>query len=377
MKQLKEKSSILFIMHMPPPVHGAAMMGECIHNSKIINTKFECYYINPSVSNRIAEVGKLNIKKILLFFLLLYKIFKSIKKIKPDLCYYTPTSDGFGIYRDALTIALIQKCNVKVVLHLHNKGVKNYSKHKFAQFAYKRIFHNTKVILIAQELYKDIEQFTSKDNIYILPNGIPLTIKDSEYNKIITERKVYSEKNRLLYLSNMMSEKGIWILLDACKDLHQRGYKFECHYIGNWGDTTLDEFQNEIDSRGLHNIVFCHGPKYGNDKKQYFTNSDIFIFPTFYHGETFGLVLLEAMEYGLPCITTPEGGIPSFVTSENGILVEQKNVQQLADAIETLINDKDKREYMGSNGRQVFIKEYTIDKFENHLVDILNKILSI
>ncbi len=83
------------------------------------------------------------------------------------------------------------------------------------------------------------------------------------------------------------------------------------------------------------------------------------------------------MEYGLPCITTPEGGIPSFVTSENGILVEQKNVQQLADAIETLINDKDKREYMGSNGRQVFIKEYTIDKFENHLVDILNKILSI
>lgn len=68
MGTLKEKSSILFIMHMPPPVHGAAMMGECIHNSKIINTKFDCYYINPSVSNRIAEVGKLNIKKSYYFF---------------------------------------------------------------------------------------------------------------------------------------------------------------------------------------------------------------------------------------------------------------------------------------------------------------------
>lgn len=40
------KSKILFIMHMPPPVHGAAMMGKYIHDSKLINDKFECHYIN-------------------------------------------------------------------------------------------------------------------------------------------------------------------------------------------------------------------------------------------------------------------------------------------------------------------------------------------
>lgn len=369
------KAKILFIMHMPPPVHGAAMIGQWIHASKIINEKFDCYYINPSVSNNIAEVGKLKIKKVLLFLTLLYKILKSIKKIKPNLCYYTPTSDGLGIYRDALTIALIRICKVKVVLHLHNKGVKNYSKHKLAKIAYRRIFHHTKIILIAQELYKDIEEFVSKDKVYILPNGIPQTIQDFEYNKIVSIRKQYSEKNRLLYLSNMMSEKGIWILLDACKILSQNGYKFECHYVGNWGDTAPEEFQHEINDKGLQNIVFYHGPKYGNDKKLYFTNSDIFIFPTFYHGETFGLVLLEAMEYGLPCITTPEGGIPSFVSSENGILVEQKNIQKLADAIKELINDKNKRETMGNNGRHIFLNKYTINTFENHFVDILNKLL--
>lgn len=81
------------------------------------------------------------------------------------------------------------------------------------------------------------------------------------------------------------------------------------------------------------------------------------------------------MEYGLPCITTPEGGIPSFVSSENGILVEQKNVQNLADAIKELINDKDKRETMGNNGRHIFLNKYTINTFENHFVDILNKLL--
>lgn len=38
---------------MPPPVHGAAMMGKYIHDSKIINEAFDCLYINPSASKEI------------------------------------------------------------------------------------------------------------------------------------------------------------------------------------------------------------------------------------------------------------------------------------------------------------------------------------
>ena len=370
------RKKILFIMHMPPPVHGAAMVGQWIHDSKVINQNFDCYYINPSVSNNIAEVGKIRLKKFILLFSLIYRIIASIFKIKPNLCYYTPTSDGWGIYRDALTILLIRICRIKVVLHFHNKGVKNYSRHKLSKYAYRIIFHNVKVILIAKELFNDVEQFVSRENVYFLPNGIPQRINETKYQEAINLRKINSNKNRLLYLSNMMSEKGIWILLEACKILSNEGYDFECHYIGNWGDTTSEEFQNEINKRGLTNNVFCHGPKYGDEKDLYFENSDIFIFPTYYHGETFGLVLLEAMEYGLPCITTPEGGIPSFVSSANGILVKQKDSHELATAIKRLIENKEERETMGNNGRRIFLQEYTIKTFENNLIDILQKILS-
>lgn len=370
------KAKILFIMHMPPPVHGAAMVGQWIHDSKIINNEFDCYYINPSVSSNISEVGKIKFKKIRLFITLIYRILKAIYKIKPDLCYYTPTSDGWGIYRDALTIALIRACGVKIVLHFHNKGIKRYCNHRYAIFAYNIIFRKVKTILIAKELIDDVKQFTSLSNIYILPNGIPQNIQDSEYINIKLEREKNSDKNRLLFLSNMMSEKGIWILLDACDILVKSGYKFECNFIGNWGDTTYEEFQNEIKKRELQNYVFCLGPRYGKEKKSFFINSDIFIFPTFYHGETFGLVLLEAMEYGLPCITTPEGGIPSFINSKNGILVEQKNSIALADSIKYLLENKEKRKIMGDEGRQIFLEKYTIKTFENHLVYILNEIIS-
>lgn len=369
------KKKILFIMHMPPPVHGAAMVGKWIHDSKTINHEFDCFYINPSVSNSISDVGKVKIKKIYLLVSLIFRIIISIYKIKPDLCYYTPTSDGWGIYRDALTIFLIRVCRVKIVLHLHNKGVKNYSRSKYARYAYNIIFHRVKVILIANELLNDIEQFVSRDDIFILPNGIPQSINEEEYKEILAVRHQNPNKNRLLYLSNMMSEKGIWVLLEACKILSDAKNDFECHFVGNWGDTTNEEFQNEINKRGLNNKVFCHGPKYGDDKKYFFMNSDIFIFPTFYHGETFGLVLLEAMEYGLPCITTPEGGIPSFISHQNGILVKQKDSHELSIAIKKLIDGKEERENMGCNGRQLFIKKYTLQNFEKNFVDILKKII--
>lgn len=55
------KPKIFFIMHTPPPVHGAAMMGQYIKDSKLINSQFDCIYINPSMSHKVSSVGKVNI----------------------------------------------------------------------------------------------------------------------------------------------------------------------------------------------------------------------------------------------------------------------------------------------------------------------------
>lgn len=361
-------------MHMPPPVHGAAMVGQWIHDSKIINEEFDTFYINPSVSNKVSDVGRVSLFKIWLFIKLLIRIIRAIIEFKPDLCYYTPTSDGWGIYRDALTISIMRLFRKKVVLHFHNKGVKNFSKRKAADIAYRIIFRNVKVILIAEQLYDDVSKYVDIKDVYFLPNGIPPTIDESQYDGIITARKANSHKNRLLYLSNMMSEKGIWILLDACKMLNENGKIFECHFVGNWGDTNSENFNNEIKERHLDGIVYVHGPQYGQNKNRFFRNSDIFVFPTYYHGECYPLVLLEAMEYGLPCISTPEGGIQSIINNlSNGILVEQKNVQQLYDAICLLIENKKLRNSMGENGRKTYIDIFKLDRFE----ETLSKMISI
>lgn len=255
---------------------------------------------------------------------------------------------------------------------MHNKGVHNFAKNRFARLAYRINFSNVKIILISKELYNDVADFVKPENIFYLSNGLPPTLSEKQYKNIIELREKATSKTRFLYLSNMISEKGIWVLLEACNLLHKDGKDFECHYVGNWGDTTHEDFQNEISKRGLEKYVFVHGPKYGVEKETFFSNSNVFVFPTFC--DIFGLVLLEAMEYGLPCISTYEGGIPSIIqNNENGILVKQQSSEQLKEAMLSFIENPSQKD-MGSKGREIYLKKYTIATFEKNITDILSQL---
>lgn len=365
------KPKILFIMHMPPPIHGAAMMGKYIHDSKLINKTFNCMYINPSASSNVKDVGKINISKILFFFKNTFKIINTAIKEKPNLCYYTPTTTGWGIYRDMIVIGLLKLLNKKIVLHLHNKGSKEYNKqHPLSTIAYKIIFSNVKVIQLSEFLYKDIQKFVQKENVFICHNGIPQQSSIEKRNNSINNKKTFS----FLFLSNMMQAKGVWTLVDACKILQAKGYKFTCTFVGNWADISRDIFEQKIKSYNLEKNIVAVGPKYGTDKKNYFLQADAFVFPS--HSETFGLVLLEAMEYGLPCIASNEGGIPSIIKNHyNGILFPTNDHNSLAIQMEKLINNPLLAKEMGVNGEKLFHEKFTLRTFESTLNQILTQIL--
>ena len=100
------------------------------------------------------------------------------------------------------------------------------------------------------------------------------------------------------------------------------------------------------------------------------------LFPTFYHNECFSLVLLEAMEHGLPCISTTEVGIPGIVDDgKTGFLVPKHDVAVLADKIQLLLNDSVLRSNMGKVGREKFEKEFTLEVFEKRMTWILEHIV--
>lgn len=184
------------------------------------------------------------------------------------------------------------------------------------------------------------------------------------------------KKFNIFFLSNMMAEKGVWVLIDACKLLEQRNCSFECHCVRKWSDITEDSFNQYVLTKGLKGKVFAHGAKYGDDKNVFWKKADIFVFPTFYHNECFPLVLLEAMQQGVACIASDEGGISDMIENDvTGFVVEKRNAKALADKIAYLMEHPDICRRMGEAGKEKFEREFTLSRFENNMVDVLNRCL--
>lgn len=124
-------------------------------------------------------------------------------------------------------------------------------------------------------------------------------------------------------------------------------------------------------------LIRYHGRKYGAEKEAFWQQADIFVFPTHYSNECFPLVLLEAMQHGVPCISTREGGIEGIVRDgESGLLVERNNDTALAVAIEKLLGDAPLRQAMGQKGRAAYEEHFTLRAFEHRMAKVLKVCVS-
>ena len=361
------KPRILFILHLPPPIHGAAMMGKYIQESELINSSFDCFCINLATAGSLSDIGHVSLEKLLKYLLLLRYISHVVKEIRPELVYITPNAGGKAFFKDFIVVQMLKSMGCKIIAHYHNKGVSAYQSKWIYNFLYKRFFSNLKVILLAENLYKDIAKYVKREDVYICPNGIPSSCKEemeARRNNVIPH---------LLFLSNLLISKGVIVLLDALKILKEKEYTFVCQFIGGeTAEINAVEFFEEVNKRELSDLVTYVGRKVREEKEAFFRQADIFVFPTYY--ETFGLVNLEAMEYKLPVISTNEGGIPDIVKDgENGLICEKQNPVSLADCIAKLLDDEELRVKMGSAGHEKFCREFTLDKFENRMRDILNQ----
>lgn len=361
------KPKVLFVMCLPPPVHGQSMVGAMIRDSKFINDNIDGTYIKTSSSSGMDDMGKMRWGKVRDYLKVLYKTFRTIRKEKPQLVYVTPVATGVAFYRDFVMVQMLKMLGCNVVAHFHNKGISTKQDRKLDNWLYSRFFQNINVILLAGNLYEDIKKYVKPNQVYLCPNGI----KD-EHPGVVPVRN--NTTPQLLFLSNLITEKGVVDLLDACKILNDKGVKFECTYVG--AETTEisgETFSRMVDDRELKGIVEYIGKRYGGEKEACYANSDIFVFPTFYHNECFPLVLLEAMSYGLPCVSTNEGAISEIIDDgKTGYVVEKNNPQQLADKLEVLINDVTLRKEMGHAGKAKFKEQYTQNKFEWNLFNVLH-----
>ena len=369
--RVASKEKVMFILHLPPPVHGSSIMGQYIKTSKAINETFNCKYINLGTSRTIKSIGKKSIRKYFQYAVIITEVLRALVFFKPKTCYLAISAKGTAFYKDAVIAFIIKLFRVKLVLHYHNKGVKENSNKYINNLLYRNLFRNVKVILLSKHLYWDVEKYISESSVYYCPNGID----DSVYNYHVKSRLDNKDVVEILFLSNLIKTKGVFVLLEACNELVKRNVNFHCSLAGAEGDISSEYLDERIRELKLDDVVSYVGYKTDTEKNTIFNEADIFIHPTY--DDCFPLVLIEAMQYNLPIISTYEGGIPDIVVDGvTGYLVPKQNVDELVEKMAVLITNNKLRSDMGSAARERYEKYFRIDAFEERLKIALNKVSS-
>jgi glycosyltransferase involved in cell wall biosynthesis len=170
---------------------------------------------------------------------------------------------------------------------------------------------------------------------------------------------------KILLVSFVRPEKGVEYLLKAAGKL-KLDKPWQLTIIGSWD--RFPDYKSKLDTiinrLNIKDRIFWAGYiAYGPEMLEHFRSSDIFVLPTLSEGTP--RVLIEARANSLPCIATNVGGIPSSVHDGlNGLLVEPKNPDALAMAIERIVCDDQLRRSIIKNGLD-FATQNTIEKFIN------------
>ena len=367
---MEQRPKILFVLHLPPPVHGAAMVGKYIHDSKLVNEKFECRYINLTTASSLEDIGRVSLSKLKAFVRLVRHIRREVKTFRPQLVYITPNAKDGAFYKDFIVVEMLKMMGCRVVAHYHNKGVSSRQDRWLDNLLYKRFFKGIKVILLGKSLYKDVEKYVRWEDVFICPNGIP------ETSMSLPEKKA-NPIPRLLFLSNLLESKGVFVLLDALRILKDKGYSFVCDFVG--GETAeidAHRFEEEVLKRGLNEIALYHGRKGGEEKDAAIEACDVFVLPT--QNDCFPLVLLEAMSHGKPVVTTPIGAIPDIVDDgKNGIIDKKGTAVTFSDCIKHLFDNKQLIAEYGENGKRKYLMKFTDSQFEKSFYDVIKSALGV
>jgi glycosyltransferase involved in cell wall biosynthesis len=102
----------------------------------------------------------------------------------------------------------------------------------------------------------------------------------------------------------------------------------------------------------------------GDSKWSEFESTDVFCFPSHYESESSGLVIIEAMQFGIPVIASRWRGIPEIVQDgRTGFLIPPHDPNALAQHLKVLVDRPELRLRMGNAARQAYLERHTINKY--------------
>ena len=298
--------------------------------------------------NLVKIIGEL-IKSIKIIFLKYYRNIRAIKKINSD---YIITTRIF-----------------------HNNLVSKFANKKIIKIATEHNYHNDDIKYVSQLINS-----VSKFDYFVV---VSRELKEYYCGKIIEPKVIYIpnvldsmpkaqsklDKNNVISIGRFSKEKDFVTLLKVFKEVKKSNASVNLYLIGDGEES--GKIKQYIKTNNLESSVILPGFLDQTEIEKYMLNSKIYVMTSI--TESFGLVLIEAMSYGLPCIAfdSASGARELIKNDKNGYLVSNRNIKKMADKIVELMNCKNIYNY--SNEAQLTSKKYLIKNIKKIWIDLLEE----
>lgn len=413
---------LLVFAHVPPPHHGQSYMvqlmlkgfgGDRRERKRGAPDPFgiECYHINARFSRGLEDIGEIqSIKLAWLFVHCLEAIWCRFRYGVENFYYVPAPGKQVALYRDWLVMLICRPFFKRVILHWHAAGLAKWietSAQIRARALTYRLFKPVDLsIVLSHYNFADAEKLLSR-RICVVSNGIPDPCPDFA-EAILPRRKArFAARTKLLqggsltpgeralaggdpqivkvlFLAHCMRGKGLFDTLTgvalANARLAQANSPIRLHL------TVAGEFVNpseqaefnqriaepdlQAESEGnAKSCVTYIGFADDESKRRVFIESDCFCFPTYYHAESFGLVAVEAMAFGLPVVTTRWRSLPEVLPSGYPGLVAIKSPDQIAEALLTTMV-----QHNGESLRDNFLNRFTLQHYLTNLAEVIRSV---
>jgi glycosyltransferase involved in cell wall biosynthesis len=272
----------------------------------------------------------------IIFINKIYKYFNFYHNLKVDLVHV------YGIWSFLNTLVCFFVILKKIPLIISPQGMlepwslsqKFFKKKLFFLLFWKKIFQKAELIIFASEQeYKNFLKLKIKKkfNYKIIPNGFYLGVSNKKY-------KVYKRnKKNLLFLSRLHPKKGVSELIKVFQELKFKDWKLLI--VGSGEKEYVRKLKIQAKSNLNKNILF-YGFKSGQEKNDIYKKSDIFVLPSY--SENFGIVVPEALSFGLPVITTTDTPWSVLKNKNCGWLINmnEKNLKSCLNSVLRSSNSK-------------------------------------
>lgn len=354
---------VLVIGPFPLPLDGCSFANEILyHNLEKRNVSRDRIDTNTEIVSA-SQGQSFSFKKAFSFisrYSYAHKIFRS------DVVYVTPGQTFFGIMKYSPFLWLCQLFSKPYVIHVHG----NYLGEEYERLGgikkkvFKQLLSNAAAgIVLSKSLLKNFVPFLPKEKVFIVENFVSNAV-------FATPAMKQTDKLRLVYLSNLIKEKGVLDVLDALILLNEQGIDFSAVLAGVIAEANAQDVALRLAK--LKDKVAYIGVISGDKKTKALWDANVFILPTYYPMEGQPISLLEGLAAGNIIVTTPHSGIPDIIDETNGFFVPPQSPEAIAACLHKISNQLQAHAATFSQHNRAYAaSNFTEDSFTNKVLAVL------